>query len=274
MLVDKKMGYKILADSNVDWGQNEYYLKHYLTKNPEIMYAPRWSSIRLNPGYKLPTNKVFYPIKPQAGLIVIEANNLLGITDFHSIKTYQLIRENLQPVDHVKQSYLVFEIKTQDLKKLKTPAKHYSIETILDFQADSNNSLDYQWGGWSFSDKEGTWTDGSKAHLFMKLKKPVQQDLILVMEAIPFLHEHHPQQVVDVIVNEELVTQLIFKIGQPLKNRYQIPLSAKLINSQSPLQITFRFSNPVSPHSIGLGEDKRLLGLMLKKIKLVEDGTL
>ncbi|VEP15129.1 hypothetical protein H1P_310030 [Hyella patelloides LEGE 07179] len=162
---------------------------------------------------------------------------------------------------------------SSEIKEIDIKVKPYSINTLLDFQANSNNSLDYQWGDWSLSEREGTWTDGKEAHLFMMLQEPVKHDLILSMEAVPFIHENHPQQIVDVLVNEELVTQLIFKLGQPLLNQYKIPLLAKLINSISPLQITFRFSNLVSPHSVGLGEDKRLLGLWFKKFKLVEDKT-
>ena len=160
---------------------------------------------------------------------------------------------------------------SSEIKEIDIQAKPYSINTVLDFQANSNNSLDYQWGSWSFPEMEGTWTNGKETHLFLNLQEPVKHDAILNIEAVPFIQENHPQQVVDIFVNQELVTQLIFKLDRPLLNQYQIPLSAKLINSQSPLQITFRFSNPVSPHSIGLGEDQRLLGLMFKKMKLVED---
>ena len=273
LLVERKMGYKILVDSNLDWGQNEYYLKHYLTKNPEIMYTPNRYGLHIASDYhKLPTNKVFYPVRPQAGLIVIGVNKLVGIVE--EPKNYQWIRENLKPVAHVAHSYLVFKIQPQDIEDIKIQAKPYSINALLDFQANSNNSLDYQWGGWSFPEREGTWTNGKEAHLFMELQEPVKHDLILNIKAVPFIHENHPQQVVDVLVNEELVTQLIFKLDKPLLNQYKISLPAKLINSISPLQITFRFSPLASPHSLGLGDDKRLLGLMLKKMKLVEDKTL
>ena len=165
-------------------------------------------------------------------------------------------------------------LSSSEIKEIDIQAQPYSINTVLDFQANSNNSLNYQWGDWSFPDMEGTWTNGKEAHLFMKLPEPVKHDAILNIEAVPFINENHPQQVVDVLVNKELVTQLIFKLDQPLLNQYEIPIPAKLINSISPLQITFRFSNLVSPHRVGLGEDKRLLGLWFKKMKLVEDKTL
>ena len=111
LLIDRKMGYTILADSNLDWGQNKYYLKHYLAKNPDVMYAPGWRKLRSNPQRELPTNKLFNPKQPQSGLMIISANILVGITDYPN---YQWIKENLKPIDHLAYSYLVFEIKPQD----------------------------------------------------------------------------------------------------------------------------------------------------------------
>ena len=104
LLIDRKMGYTILADSNLDWGQNKNYLKDYLTKNPEIIYVPSSTWLRNNPPEtKLPTK------------IVISANRLVGIAG--DPKTYQWIRDNLKPVDHVAYSYLVFKIQPQDLPR-------------------------------------------------------------------------------------------------------------------------------------------------------------
>ena len=159
---------------------------------------------------------------------------------------------------------------TSEIKPINIQAKPYSLNTILYFQENSNNSLDYQWGSWSSPGKDGTWTNGTEAHLLMSLEEPLKNDLTLYIEAVPFIQEKHPQQIVDVLVNEELITKLIFNKDEPLVNEYQIPLSAKLVNSLSPLKITFRFSNLASPRSIALSDDHRLLGLEFKKIKLVE----
>src|SRR6185369_8093849 len=39
-LPDRKMAYKILADSNVDYGQSEYALNDYLAAHPEAVFNP------------------------------------------------------------------------------------------------------------------------------------------------------------------------------------------------------------------------------------------
>jgi hypothetical protein len=58
-------------------------------------------------------NRIFYPETPNSGIVVISANELVGIVA--KPKRYQWIIENLRPVEHIAYSYLVFKIKPQDL---------------------------------------------------------------------------------------------------------------------------------------------------------------
>lgn len=94
LLIDRKLSYKILADSNLDWGQNQLYIYDYLKKNPSALFNPE---------------------EPTDGLVVIGANRLLGITCDPIL--YQWIRKKLKPKDHVAYSHLVFDIRPQDLPK-------------------------------------------------------------------------------------------------------------------------------------------------------------
>ena len=52
----------------------------------------------------------------QGGLVVVEANQLLGITT--NPKNFQWLRENKNPVEHVAYSYLVFKMQPQELSHL------------------------------------------------------------------------------------------------------------------------------------------------------------
>lgn len=91
---DRKQAYKLLADSNIDWGQNEWYLKEYKRKNPEI---------KVNPEF------------PTAGRIVVSVNNLVGIFD---PEKYKWLRENFEPADSIAYSYLVYTVRPADLRKV------------------------------------------------------------------------------------------------------------------------------------------------------------
>ena len=92
---DRRMAYQYLADSNLDWGQNQYYLKQYLHEHPQVIYAPSHIT---------------------AGRIVVSANDLVGVQG--SPDQYAWLRENFEPVDTVAYSYLVYDVSQQDLSRL------------------------------------------------------------------------------------------------------------------------------------------------------------
>ncbi|MFC2163898.1 ArnT family glycosyltransferase [Acidobacteriota bacterium] len=92
---DRKMAYKILADSNIDWGQNEWYLKKYRKNNPDVILRPNG---------------------PTWGKLVVGVNELVGIL---LEDKYAWLRENFEPVDHIAYSYLIFDISEDDLERAK-----------------------------------------------------------------------------------------------------------------------------------------------------------
>ena len=55
---DRKLAYRHLADSNLDWRGNEWYLTEYVRRHPGVIVDPR---------------------KPQAGRIVVPVNALVGV---------------------------------------------------------------------------------------------------------------------------------------------------------------------------------------------------
>jgi len=81
--------YKYLADSNVDWGQNQYYLDKYVRDNPR-------KNIKVSPP------------KPASGTVIISVNELVGIV--HGPQKYRWIRTRYRPVGHIAYSWLIFDI--------------------------------------------------------------------------------------------------------------------------------------------------------------------
>jgi hypothetical protein len=113
LVLDRKMGYKILADSNLDWGQNRYYLQHYLQQNPSVLFLRCSTKGRL----EIEQRDQNLEIKNQPTVkAVIAVNKLLGITE--NPKTFELLRDEKIPVDHVAYSFLVFELKQKELAHL------------------------------------------------------------------------------------------------------------------------------------------------------------
>jgi hypothetical protein len=130
LLLDRKMGYTILADSNLDWAQNKIYLEEYLEANPDARYLidikGEVKLMKYNQGidsvkYRDLWYELLSEVDPQeykGGPIIIPANILLGITA--DPKHFQWLRENKKPVDHLGYSYLIFNLQPDELQKLLT----------------------------------------------------------------------------------------------------------------------------------------------------------
>jgi hypothetical protein len=116
LITDRKLSYTVLADSNLDWGQNGRYLLRYLEEHPDAMFSSVDTYLR-----QLPPERLFDPQRPKPGLVVIAANELLGL--MAPPERYRWIREKLEPIDHVAYSYLVFRIEEQDLPSVLSPSR-------------------------------------------------------------------------------------------------------------------------------------------------------
>jgi len=91
---DRKLAYRHLADSNLDWRGNEWYLKEYVRRHPGVIVDPR---------------------KPQAGRIVVPINALVGVN--RNPEEYRWLRERFTPVDQIAYSYLVYDVPNQMLQR-------------------------------------------------------------------------------------------------------------------------------------------------------------
>jgi hypothetical protein len=94
---DRKMAYKYLADSNIDWRQDyntlkEYRATHVIEKAPDIPYL-------------LDETTTFF----------ISVNDLTGVTTSPP-STYAWLRENFEPTGMIAPSYLLFEIKPEQMQ--------------------------------------------------------------------------------------------------------------------------------------------------------------
>ena len=94
---DRKYAYKYLADSNLDWGQGQYYLADYLATHPNAIYTPSGVT---------------------SGEVIIGASDLVGVTTWGNPDKYKWLRDNFQPTNVIAYEYLVFDITPQQLQQL------------------------------------------------------------------------------------------------------------------------------------------------------------
>jgi hypothetical protein len=84
---NRKLAYRHLADSNLDWYGNEWYLTEYVRRHPDVIVDPR---------------------TPHAGRIVVPVNALVGVN--RNPEEYRWLREHFTPVDHIAYSFLVYDV--------------------------------------------------------------------------------------------------------------------------------------------------------------------
>lgn len=101
----RENAYKYLADSNLDWGQNEFLVETYLSDHPDARY-------------KKP--------RPQAGTFIVSANDLAGISAYPERLAW--LREHFEPDGTIGYSHLIYHIDNEDLKRI--PQKYFDLYEI------------------------------------------------------------------------------------------------------------------------------------------------
>jgi hypothetical protein len=96
---DRKMAYKYLADSNLEWGQDDFILEDYLSNHPDVHKAPE------KPKLLNETTRYF-----------VRVNKLVGVGE--DPNTYRWLRENFEPIDIIAPSCLLFEITPEQMQNL------------------------------------------------------------------------------------------------------------------------------------------------------------
>jgi hypothetical protein len=84
---DRRLAYRYLADSNLDWGQSDVFLREYLDRHPEARLEPE---------------------EITDGEVIVRVNNLVGITEDPG--RYAMLREECVPIATVGHAYLLYRM--------------------------------------------------------------------------------------------------------------------------------------------------------------------
>ncbi len=86
---DRRLSYRLLADSNLDWGQNQYLVRDFLTRNPDV---------------------VLDPDEPVCGRVLMSANRLTGVLGTRKNWKAHSWAWGYDPVAHVGYAHFLFHI--------------------------------------------------------------------------------------------------------------------------------------------------------------------
>lgn len=112
---------------------------------------------------------------------------------------------------------------------------------------------------WTHPEPWGSWASGNQASRALPLPPKGAQSLTLTARA--FLTPKHPTQAVEVMVNGQKQSEVVFQ--QESNNQITIPITRENVQAGY-LNIQFRFKNPARPKDLGIGDDDRSLSIGLE----------
>jgi hypothetical protein len=95
-ILDKKMAYRKVADTNLCYGEGKKFLEEYRVKHPGAVYMPD---------------------KPTFDTAILEVNEMLNL-DMATVHKYDWAQHFI-PIDHISSQYLIFTVKREELDSVK-----------------------------------------------------------------------------------------------------------------------------------------------------------
>ncbi len=128
--------------------------------------------------------------------------------------------------------------------------------------ARNHSGLKYLGGGWSPPEDWGTWSEGKDATIFLPLY--THQARLILVEANPLLNSSHPEQTIEVSVNDVFAGKLTLTADSGGRFEIEIPSGVQEGLRQSPvLKLRFRFPDAARPVDLGINNDSRELAIGL-----------
>jgi hypothetical protein len=104
----KRLAYRWIADSNIDWGQNRGRLASWLAER-------EWTAARVDPVHILP------------GRNVIDLNALAGVFDFEQ---HAWVREHLEPRGHLGHTWLWYDVDDETFNRFLFEARRRAPDAV------------------------------------------------------------------------------------------------------------------------------------------------
>jgi hypothetical protein len=106
------------------------------------------------------------------------------------------------------------------------------------------------------------------ASILLNLDKSPSSDTVLAVDALGFVNEKWPKQIIEVWVNAKQVGKVTNSLVSPAGQRSVLVSKDLLMDHEGPVDIQFRFENSISPARLGTSSVSRELALGLKSLTL------
>jgi Family of unknown function (DUF6311) len=118
-------------------------------------------------------------------------------------------------------------------------------------------------GTWSKPENWGTWSDGSLVKIYIPIPNPNAKEITISLQA--FVNGKHPEQRVEYTTDGRDFKSI--SLNQFSGNQINVPVNS-VMRTDGYALLEFKLLNPVSPKSLGMGDDSRELGIGLTKVEV------
>lgn len=118
-------------------------------------------------------------------------------------------------------------------------------------------SIDNFSSGWSYPEAWGTWSFGEK----VKIRLPIPSGCTaknIYLDLRAYVNDKRPLQKIDIYMDGKFFETIT--LGDKAANSIELPIRAKSLRQNS-IEVTFENYEPISPFELGLGQDKRRIGI-------------
>ena len=132
----------------------------------------------------------------------------------------------------------------------------------------NGNSEQYRVSGWSHTETDFTWTEGSSAKLEVPVASGAGPWTLKVSMSGLIRPPELPSQLVEVYANDQKIAE--WQVGSVSEFRATIPASAS--KPGGTMSIEFRIPKATSPQALGVNTDPRVLGVCVRWLELAKTG--
>jgi hypothetical protein len=177
-------------------------------------------------------------------------------------------------VPNVSDVYYKYYISGVYSKWNRGEANKYRYGDVIDFTK-GGNSDKYNWGGISNQESWGSWTNKEHAYVRFHVDRKPKYDLILCINAIPYVNNRHSNQSIVIKINDVYIKRYDFNYKDPGNRILVMNIPSRIILSDNfDVELQIDIHNPISPKEVGLSEDSRKLGLGIASIVFQESVNL
>lgn len=132
----------------------------------------------------------------------------------------------------------------------------------------SGKEAPYLVSGWSSPHDPSRWTVGKHAQILLRVEPAQHKPCALVLEGKALNRPDGQPQNVEIDVNGVVCGRCAYEATM---TDHRIALPPEAMTEDGTLRIALHISNPISPEELGLGTDRRPLGILLRGFSLIED---